>query len=84
MIQKYLISGQTPSLTVLRIRNGVLLPHDICLHFEKQLTLDRMGQFISKMGLFSNEFKRSKFSKLWGVSAFKAALRSKADMKQAY
>ena len=43
-----------------------------------------MGQFISKMGLFSNEFKRSKFSKLWGVSAFKAALRSKADMKQAY
>ena len=28
--------------------------------------------------------KRSKFSKLWGVSAFKAALRSKADMKQAY
>ena len=44
-----------------------------------------MGQFISKMGLFSNEFKlSSKFSKLWGVSAFKAALRSKADMKQAY
>ena len=28
--------------------------------------------------------KCSKFSKLWGKSAFKAALRSKADMKQAY
>ena len=79
MIQKYLISGQTPF-----DEYGVLLPHDICLHFDKQLMPDRMGQFIYKMGLFSNEFKRSKFSKLWGKSAFKAALRSKADMKQAY
>ena len=46
------------------------------------------GSIISQWknpSLFSNEFKlSSKFSKLWGVSAFKAALRSKADMKQAY
>ena len=82
MIQKYLITGQTPSLTVLRKQSVIAAWY--LFTFWQSADANIVGQFISKIGLFSNEFKRSKFSKLWGVSAFKAALRSKADMKQAY